>query len=215
MKTLAIISLAFVLSAYSLASAAGSPGWKNLNGSLELPGIWASWNRSNQDSRARTNMAVELEDAFFTSGSFGLNSLQEDPVEFVGNFHWEGLFKGKPDNGRSGFMNVCRQGVGVSMRNDVSHDEGSLRLSGWASLFPADIVSNSFYYSEQNIYVGWDEDLQSPIYEPGWVVDYEFRGTWLPTATMTAEEVGAMFLVPEPATLGLLLIGSVLVRKRR
>ncbi len=219
MRALAIVSLvlAVLLVGSSASAAALEQNWQNLNGSFDLPGIWANWNGSGQDSRARTDVSAKLEDAFFTSGRFSLNSLQETPSKFYGTFHWEGLFKGRPDNGRHSYMDIDRRGVSLSMGSSVSYDENQLFLSGWASLFPADITSNAFRYSERDLYVGWSEELQEPIYEPGWCVDYGFGGNWLSTNAMTAKEVGAMFpSVPEPATLGLFVIGSVLAfRKRR
>lgn len=219
MKTLAISLMVLFLCVSTVVAGPSNWAYENLNGSFSMPGIWANWNGTVYNDGGRTRSSADFFGSFeglqFDRGSQYFTSYPEDPTKFWGYFRWEGTFGNDTfDGSRNSGMDVQRRGAQVNMNYSASYDDEDtlLHLGAWVSLTPAVIMSDSFNYYEFDRWVGWDEESQVPILEPAWRVDFNFSGRWLPTDTLTAEQVGAIFVtVPEPATLCLLGFGAAVL----
>ncbi|MFA5878448.1 MAG: PEP-CTERM sorting domain-containing protein [Candidatus Staskawiczbacteria bacterium] len=201
----------------SSSSGLAAVPWENLDGSLQYPGIEANWTGSRyvegEGIRSSVSASVILEDAYFDHGGFFFSSYHEDPTKFHGRFYWSGGFGANPSPDFLTGVSINRRGASLHMDTDVFSDKpDQLSLQADATLFPAVITADYFNYTEQ------PSNKEDPYkVEWLWNADFSFYGYWLPLGTMTAEEVGAMFVteVPEPATISLLAIGAIAMMKRR
>jgi len=209
---LAVSLFCFPLSAFAGCGASGS---ESLGGSVFLPGISAKWGGVVHEEGVRVRSFVDFFGSFegfqFIHGTYYFSSLPQDLTKFYGGFRWEGTFGENDGRNRNSSMWVHRGGADVNLACSVSSiTDNLLGLSAYASIAPAVLVLDSFDYYDSHIFIGCDPDTGQPIIVPGWTVEFEFSGRWLPTDTLTAEQVGALFLVPEPATMALLAMGGTI-----